>query len=81
MRSPGRAHPPHNPMVPAGPHRSGHDWRPLSRPGRLSIMAAVLLFVSSPRSPGPHNAHAHPPHALLVPPHGMERGVWHDAMV
>ena len=50
MRSPGRAHPLHIPMVPAGPHRSDRDREggSLSRPVQLSIMAAALLFVSSP---------------------------------
>ena len=42
MRSPGRAHPRHIPIVPAGPHRSGRD-----RPVRQTIMAAAILFVSA----------------------------------
>ena len=46
MRSPGRAPPRHIPMVPAGPARSAKEVSP--QPVRLSIMAAALLFVSSP---------------------------------
>ena len=59
-RSPGRAHPPRNPMVPAGPQRSGRHRRRgalAAGPAWLSIMAGVLLYVSSPWSLGPLYAH------------------------
>ena len=51
----------------------------LSRPVRRSIMVAVLLFVSSPLSPGPRSARALPPHAPMVSPQGTDRGARRSA--
>ena len=55
MRFPIRAYPHNIPMVPAGPHRSGPSidgGNPDHAPVWFSIIAAALLFVSSPWTPG-----------------------------
>ena len=80
MQSPGRAHPRHIPMVPAGPHRSGRDreggYVP-TRPAKHHGGGSPLRLL--PLSPGPHNAHAPPPHTLLDPPRGTEWGARQSA--
>ena len=69
MRSPGRAHPRHIPMVPAGPHRSGSDREGGSVPTRAAKHhGGGSPLRLHPLSPGPHNAHALPPYTLLDPP-------------
>ena len=80
MRSPGRAHPRHIPMVPAGPHRSGRDreegYVP-THPAKDHGGGSPLCLL--PLSPGPHNAHAPPPYTLLDPPRGTEWGARQSA--
>ena len=80
MRSPGRAHPQHIPMVPAGPRRAGRDREGGSvptRPAKCHGGGSPLRLL--PLSPGPHNAHALPPYTLLDPPRGTDWGARQSA--
>ena len=80
MRSPGRAHPRHIPMVPAGPHWSGRDreggFVP-TRPAKHHGGGSPLRL--HPLSLGPHNAHALRPYTLLDPPRGTDWGARRSA--
>ena len=80
MRSPGRAHPRHIPMVPAGPNRSCRNREGGSvptRPAKHHGDGSPLRLL--PLSPGPHNVHALPPYTLLDPARGTDWGVRQSA--
>ena len=74
MRSPGRAHPRHIPMMPAltGLTATERGVSVPTRPAKHHGGGSPLRLF--PLSPGPHNAHALPPYTLLEPPRGPAPG-------
>ena len=76
MRSPGRAHPPHNPWCPPALKRERGVSVP-THPAEHHGEGSPLRLL--PMVPWPGNVHAPPPYTLLVPPRGLDQGARRSA--